>query len=65
MPLNLVLFLMFFVFNAKSQDTTFIKSLETPFYVDNVTSDGNNLFIRSADSIYIWKKSKLELPAAC
>ena len=57
---HILVILMFFPFVVKSQDTTFVKSLKIPFFADNVTSDGNVLFIRSADSIYGWKNSKLE-----
>lgn len=63
-------FLVFFtlslllIVNAKSQDTNYVKSIETPFYVNNVTSDGKTLFIRSADSIYSWENSKLEFIAS-
>lgn len=45
---------------ANAQDTIFIRSLELPIYSDNISTDGESLFIRSADSIYSWNESKLE-----
>lgn len=56
---HILVLLMLFAFNANSQDTTFIKSLEVPIYVDNVTTDGKTLYIKSGDSIYGLINSKL------
>lgn len=60
---HFLVFLMLLGSNVKAQDTIFNRSLNLPLYAENVTSDGNTLFIRSSDSIFSWDNFKLEFIA--
>lgn len=56
--------LMFSTHYSFGQDTTFVRSLPLPIYVNNITTDGSQLYIRSKDSIYTWVNDQLKYETA-
>lgn len=58
---QIVLFLFLFQATVYGQDTLFLRSLPIKGTVHNVTSEGQNLYLRIGDSIYHYENEKMEL----
>lgn len=56
----LYLFVLLQVFTSSAQDTVFVRSLPIDSIVQNIDSDGKELFIRTKSTLYSWRNEKME-----
>lgn len=57
---TMFLFLLILVSSINAQDTLFYRSLSIDSYVSNISTDGNDLYLRIGDSVYSYSNSQIK-----